>query len=394
MAVIDTPIDERCDVAGGRVRRVFDRDQQVFRGVVRRFARSEVHPFEYEWWRAGAAPRAIWERAGEVGLLCPQAPEDYGGAGLDDYRYLAVISEELRSPSLAFDLQSQIIGNYLLHYGDEALQRRFLPGLCTGKLIFAIAMTEPGTGSDLAAVTTRARREGGDYVISGQKTFISAGSIADVIIVVCKTSPDLGARGVSLILVEADRLGVRRGPPLAKLGRKGADTAELFFADVRVPVGNLLGAEGDGFTQLMEELPQERLGIAHSAVIDAQRAFDLALEHARTREAFGRTLIDFQNTRFVLASAKADLDAAWALIDNCILQHVRGELSAEDAAAAKLWTTEMQGRVIDDCLQIFGGYGYMEEYEITRLYANARAQRIYGGTSEIMREVIGRGLAK
>lgn len=372
-------------------RAIYDEAHALFRETVRRFAVKRIAPQEAEWRERGMTSREIWREAGALGLLCPQVPVAYGGLGLDDYRYRTIMSEEMPCPSLGFGLQSNVTADYVLNFGSEAQKRAILPGMVSGELILAIAMTEPGTGSDLKAIRTTARRNGDHFVINGSKTFISSGQLCDMVLVVACTGSD-DAPGISLLLVEADRPGFRRGRKLRKIGRHGADTSELFFDDVRVPVGNLLGEENRGFAQLMVELPKERLGIALSGIVDATRAYQLTLDYARERRAFGRAIADFQVHRFTLADIRTELEIGWAFVDRCIVEQCAHRLSAEVAAMAKLWVSEMQGRVVDRCLQLFGGYGYMEEYEIARLFVDARAQRIYGGTSEIMREVISRAL--
>lgn len=375
-------------------REIYDEEHALLRESARRFARDQILPNETAWRESGCTGREVWTKAGNLGLLCPQVPLEYDGAGLSDYRYQAVLAEELNSSSVGFGLQTGIAVDYILNFGSDAQKRSLLPGMVRGELIVALAMSEPNAGSDLASIRTSATRKGDRYIINGQKTFISSGQLCDAVIVACKTDPAAGARGISLILVEATAAGFRRGRNLKKLGRHGADTSELFFDDVEVPLANLLGKEHGGFAQLMKELPKERLGIALSGIVDATRAFEMTLDHVRQRIAFGRKLFEFQNTRFQLAGARAQLEAGWALVDRCIVQQTRGALSADVAAMAKLWVSEMQGTVIDTCLQLFGGYGYMDEYEICRLYADARAQRLYGGSSEIMREVIARSIGE
>lgn len=377
-------------------RSVYEQEHQIFREAVRRFFEREAVPFHDAWEEAGITPREFWLKAGEQGLLCPQIPEAYGGPG-GDYRYLAVVNEESTRAGVTgpnFSVHSDIVAGYLLQYGSEAQKQRWLPAMVAGQAIGAIAMSEPGAGSDLSAVRTTARREGDEYVINGSKTFISLGQLADVVIVVAKTDPERGAKGVSLLLVETDRPGFQRGKNLKKIGLKAQDTSELFFDNVRVPADNLLGGEeGQGFIQLMSELPQERLAIAVIAMAASQRALELSVDYAKQRRAFGQLLIEMQNTRFSLAGLKAEIDAGWALVDQCIRAHLAGELSVAQVAAAKLFTTELQGRAVDLGVQIHGGYGYMHEYPIARMYLDARVQRIYGGTSEIMKEVIARDLA-
>ena len=377
-------------------RAVYDEEHDQFRETVRRFAASKIAPDFQRWEDAGTIDRSLWAAGGAAGLLCSQVPEEFGGAG-GDFRHNAVVIEELSysgfaGPATDFSVHSDVCCGYLLSYGSSEQKRKWLPRMVSGETVCAIAMTEPGTGSDLQGIRTRAAREGGDYVISGQKTFISNGQMCDLVIVVVRTTPEGGSRGMSLILVEADRPGFRRGKNLEKLGHLSSDTSELFFDDVRVPVGNLLGAEGGAMGALMSELPQERLTIALHSIAAAQKAFDLTRDYVRQRHAFGSPIGNFQNTRFKLADLKSDLAVGWAYADQCLREHIDRELTTYAASTAKLWITEMHGRVVDQCLQFFGGYGFMREYEICRLYADARVLRIYGGTSEIMRELISRNL--
>ncbi len=368
-------------------------DHESFRDTVRRFVEKEFLPHFDRWEREGCVDRAFWRACGETGLLCPTVPEDYGGLGLD-FRYNAVIDEEFgyQGVMTGTTLQSDITVGYFLHYGSEEQKHRYLPKMVSGELVTAIAMTEPGTGSDLQSITTTARRDGCDFVINGAKTYITNGQTADLIIVAAKTAPERGGKGISLVLVEADREGFKRGRNLDKIGNWSADTSELFFQDVRVPESNLLGGEHAGFGYLMGQLPQERLSIAIGAQAAAQRAFDEGVSFTRDRKAFGKTVIEFQNTRFTLADLKAQLQVGWAHIDWCLLRHMQGKLTTQEASAAKYWHTEMQWRVVDACLQLHGGAGYMNEYTIARLWRDARVSRIYGGTSEIMREIVGRAL--
>jgi acyl-CoA dehydrogenase len=377
-------------------RRVYDEEHNQLRETVRRFAVSKIAPNFQQWEDAGIIDRSLLNAGGTAGLLCPQVPEEFGGAG-GDFRHNAVIIEELSysgfaGPATDFSVHNDVCCGYLLSYGSPEQKKKWLPRMVSGETICAIAMTEPGTGSDLQGVRTRAVREGDDYVISGQKTFITNGQMCDLVIVVVRTSPDGGSRGMSLVLVETDRPGFRRGRNLEKLGHLSSDTSELFFDNVHVPVGNLLGAEGGAMGALMSELPQERLTIALHSIAAAQKAFDLTKDYVQHRNAFGSPIGSFQNTRFKLADLKSDLAVGWAYVDQCLDEHMRHELTTYAASTAKLWTTEMHGRLVDQCLQFFGGYGFMREYEICRLYADARVLRIYGGTSEIMRELISRNL--
>ncbi|MEK7456238.1 MAG: acyl-CoA dehydrogenase family protein [Pseudomonadota bacterium] len=372
----------------------FDQDESkvLFRQSVRRFLAAEAEPHLDRWEAQGNVDRAFWQKAGAAGLLCPTVPEIYGGPGLD-FSYNAIVTEEhgyARVPS-GITLQSDVLADYLLAYGSEAQKQRWLPAMVSGAAVAAIAMTEPGAGSDLQAIRTSARRDGDDYQISGTKTYISNGQSADLVIVVARTS-EQGSKGLSLFLVEADRPGFQRGCNLDKIGLHGADTSELFFDDVRVPAANLLGQEGSGFAYLMRNLPQERLTIAIAAQAAAQRAFDEALAFVRERKAFGQRILDFQNSRFTLAGMATQLQVGWSHIDWALARHLQAELTPQEAAAAKLWHSDMQGRVTDIALQLHGGAGYMNEYPIARMWRDARVTRIFGGTNEIMKEVIGRAL--
>src|SRR5579871_3884779 len=362
----------------------------------RRFMRAEFTPQIDRWHEQGMYEREVWTKAGAAGLLCASMPEEYGGAG-GTFAHEAVIDREL---SLAgFDtfggaLHSGIVAPYILHYGTEEQKRRWLPKLATGELVGAIAMTEPGTGSDLQGVRTSARRSGNGYVLNGSKTFITNGQHANLIIVVAKTDPKAGAKGTSLMVVETDDAqGFRRGRKLKKLGLDSADTSELFFEDVQLPAENLLGPEeGQGFYQLMHELPQERLIVALHAVAMMERALALTVDYVKQRKAFGKTILEFQNTQFELAECKTEATIAKVFVDHCIERHVAGQLDTVTASMAKYRLTDMQAKVIDRCLQLFGGYGYMDEYPISRLYRDARVLRIYAGTNEIMKLLIARSL--
>jgi alkylation response protein AidB-like acyl-CoA dehydrogenase len=373
-------------------REIFDDTHREFRRSVRGFLARELVPHMEEWNEAGVVPREFWRKCGEQGLLSPSVPAAYGGAECDFF-YNAIIIEEAGYTGFTgwgVGVHSDIVTDYVRHYGTEEQKRYWLPKFMSGEAIAAIAMTEPGTGSDLRGIRTTAVEDGDEFVISGSKTFISNGQTADVVIVVARLSSGGADLGLSLFLVEAERAGFRRGRNLRKLGMKGQDTSELFFQDVRIPRSNLLGTPGRGMSMLMASLPQERLSIALLALSGAQKAFDITVDYVLNRRAFGVRIADFQNTKFKLADLKTQIAVGWAYLDQSLVRHVRGELTADDAAMLKLWTTEMQGRVVDECLQLHGGYGYMHEYEISRLYADARIQRIYGGTSEIMREIIGR----
>jgi acyl-CoA dehydrogenase len=377
-------------------RAIYNDDQAIFRDAVRRFVLEEIAPNFSRWEEKGIVDREYWVKGAAAGLLCPQIPEQYGGPG-GSFKHNAIIGEEISyagyaGPLSDFSVHSDVCAGYILNVGSEEQKLRWLPRMVAGNTVCAIAMTEPGTGSDLQGVRTRAVRSGEEYVVSGAKTFISNGQHADLVIVVARSGAVPGPKGISLVLVEADRPGFRRGRNLDKLGHRSADTSEMYFDDVRVPAANLLGEEGRGFAALKNELPQERLTLAVSSMGAAQRAFELACEYVRSRRAFGSTVMEFQNTRYKLADIKAELSVGWAYVDQCIERHERLQLTSSDASIAKLWCSEMHGRVVDQCLQFFGGYGFMREYEICRLYADARVQRIYGGTSEIMRELISRAL--
>ncbi|NJS13593.1 MAG: acyl-CoA dehydrogenase [Sphingopyxis sp.] len=377
-------------------RTAYTDDHEAFRRTVRQFMETEIAPNANKWAEDGIVDKAIWPKAGDLGLLCPTVPEAYGGLGLD-FGYNAIVDEEAAyygRAATGFSLQSDIVVNYLVTYGSEEQKRQWLPKLVSGEVVTAIAMTEPGTGSDLQGIRTTAKKDGNHYVINGSKTYITNGQTADLVLVCVKTDTEVQPawKGVSIVLVEADREGFQRGRNLDKIGQDEADTSELFFNDVRVPITNCLGEEGKGFIYLMSELPQERLSIAVSAQASAQRAFDDTVEFTRDRKAFGKPVLDFQNTRFVLADLKAKLQVGWAHLDWALARHLKKELTAEEGAAAKLWHTDLQWEVMDKCLQLHGGAGYMNEYPIARMWRGARVTRIFGGTNEIMKELIGRGL--
>jgi acyl-CoA dehydrogenase len=375
-------------------RPLFTPEHHAFREQVRRFCEREIAPRHADWEAAHGVPRAVWQQAGDHGLLCCWLPEHLGGPG-GDLLFDFIVSEELGrigATGPGFALHSVIVAPYLVHHGTPELQEALLPGMVAGERIAAIAMTEPGTGSDVAAIRTQARRDGGHYVLSGQKTFITNGHNADVIVVACKTAPDLGAHGVSLLVVEGDMPGFTRGRNLRKIGQHAQDTAELFFDDVRVPASHLLGEEGQGFRYLMQKLAQERLLVSVQCQARAEAALQWTVDYVQQRQVFRQRLADFQNTRFKLAACAADIAAGRAYCDQLIAQHLAGELDAVGAAAGKLWHSELLGRVTDECLQLFGGYGYMAEYPIARAYSDARIERIYAGTSEIMKEIVARDL--
>ena len=380
-------------------RRIFEDDHEDFRESVRRWLTKDVAPKFDTWEQEGIVPREAFAAAGEHGFIGTQVPEDFGGAGVDDFRFNVVLSEECFRLSLGgfgvgLTLHNDVCLPYFLEYCDEEQKRRWLPGIVDGTAITAIAMTEPGAGSDLAGIKTKAIRDGDHYVVNGAKTFITNGINADLIVTAVKTDPSQRHKGISMLVIEGDTPGLERGRNLDKVGMHAQDTAELFFNDALVPVANLLGAEGQGFTQMVHNLAQERLSVAVSGVATAQAAIRMTVEYVKEREAFGSPISTFQNTRFELAACKAEADAAQAFVDEATMQLVEGTLSVERAAEVKLFCSEVQGRVIDRCLQLFGGYGYMLEYPIARLYADARVSRIYAGSNEIMKEIIGRQLLK
>ncbi len=375
-------------------RTVFRDDHEMFRETARRFVERECRPRQQDWDAAGRVDRETWLKAGREGLLCMGLPEEYGGAG-GDFGHSAVLAEEFAYAGVvgpAFSLQTDIVAPYIMRNGSEEQKRRWLPGCARGEVILAIAMSEPGAGSDLKAIRTTATRDGDHYVVSGAKTFISSGLNSDLVVVVAKTDPSAGAKGVSLILVETDRPGFRRGRKLDKMGQRAADTAELFFDDVRVPASNLLGEEGKGFSYLMQELAQERFIIAVGAAARAEAMLFETIAYTKQRQVFGQRLFDFQNTRFKLAEIKARVTAMRMMVDQYLAQHMQRKLTPEEAAIVKLFTTEELSRCLDELLQLHGGYGYMMEYEIARAFVDTRVMRIYGGTSEVMRELISRNL--
>jgi alkylation response protein AidB-like acyl-CoA dehydrogenase len=378
-------------------RRIFDEEHDLFRASVRQFLEKEVAPHVDRWEREGIVDREVFAKAGANGFLAMDAPEEYGGGGVRDFRYNQIIGEEVQrsgggAAGLGITLHNDICLPYFLHLTNDEQKARWLPGICSGELITAIAMTEPGIGSDLASMSTTAIRDGDTYVVNGSKTFITNGINADLVITAVKTDPSQRHKGMSLVVLERDMEGFERGRNLEKIGLHSQDTAELFFTDVRVPVANRLGEEGQGFLQLVANLPQERLSIALSAVAAARAAFDWTLAYVKERQAFGQPVGSFQNSRFKLAEMQTEVEVATAFIDRCVEALNDGELTAEEAAMAKWWCTELQGRVTDTGVQLHGGYGYMTEYPIARAYVDARITRIYGGTTEIMKEIIGRNL--
>lgn len=375
-------------------RTLFSEEHEIFRDMVRRYVAAEIMPHHAQWEKEGIVPREVWRKAGAAGLLCTGVPEEYGGMGGTFLHSTILVEEMARAGATAptFYLHSEIVAPYLVAYGTEEQKLNWLPRMATGEVITALGMTEPSGGSDLQGMKTVALRDGDEYVINGQKVFITAGFNADLLVLACKTDPKLGAKGVSLILVETDRPGFQRGRKLEKIGCKGQDTAELFFADLRVPVANLLGTEGRGFIQLMSELPQERLVQAIRAVSSSEAALEWTTDYVVERKMFGQVLADFQNTQFKLAEMKAEITAQRVFLDRCIALHLERKLDAVDAAMLKLTTTELQGRVMDQCLQLFGGWGYMWEYPIARAFVDARLGRIGGGSVEVMKQIIARSL--
>jgi alkylation response protein AidB-like acyl-CoA dehydrogenase len=375
----------------------FDETHELFRQGFAQFLEQEMVPNNEKWEQAGIVDRDLYRKAGAAGYLGIDVPEEYGGGGTKDFRYNAIMMEEaarlgVTAAYTGISLHNEVCVPYFLEGCNEEQKARWLPGICDGSLVLAVGMTEPTTGSDLASIRTTAVRDGDDYVINGSKTFISSAFNCDLVILACKTDPTQRHRGMSLIVVEADRPGFERGRNLEKVGQHAADTGELFFTDVRVPVANLLGEEGSGFTQLVTKLPRERLGIAMGAVAMAEAAFQLGLDYAKQREAFGQPIGSFQHNRFKLAEMRTEIDIARVFVDRQLQALNEGTLSAETAAEAKWWTTELCKRVVDTCLQLHGGYGYMEEYPIARMFRDTRITTIYGGTTEIMKEIIGRSL--
>ncbi|EYS92798.1 acyl-CoA dehydrogenase [Cupriavidus sp. SK-4] len=376
------------------IRNVYREDHEMFRETARRFFERECLPRQAAWDQAGCVDRETWLKAGREGLLCVTVPEEYGGGG-GDFGHSAVLAEEYHRSGISgpsFSVHSDITAPYIVRLGTEEQKRKWLPAICRGEKILAIAMTEPGSGSDLKSIRTSAVRDGDEFVINGSKTFISNGLNADMIVVVCKTDPAAGAKGVSLIMVEAERAGFRRGRKLEKVGQHAADTAELFFDNVRVPVTNLIGNENGGFIHLMEELPQERLIIAVYCAAKLERQLELTLQYVKDRRAFNQTVWDFQNTKFKLADVKAQAVAVRTMVDYYIGKHMVQKLSLQEAAIAKLYATETLWKCIDDMVQLHGGYGYMLEYPIARAFVDMRVTRIFGGTSEVLRDLIARKL--
>ena len=371
-------------------RTLFNEELDLFRKSVRDFFAKEIIPHHDKWEEQGHISREAWLKTGEQGFLLTEVPEEFGGAGVD-FRYSAILMEELAHSGCSgpgFALHSDIVAPYILHQANDEQKKRWFPKMASGELISAIAMTEPGTGSDLQAVTTTAKKDGDDYIINGSKTFITNGYMCDLVIIVAKT----GDNEISLIMVEADREGFTKDKPLKKIGMKAQDTCQLYFDNVRVPQSNLLGVEGAGFMYLMQELPQERLLVAIIAIATAEEAFNRTVQYVQEREAFGRPIAKFQNTRFKLAEMLSEIQMGRIFIDKCIELHLKQELDVPTAAMAKYTMTELQCKVVDECVQLHGGYGYMWEFWIARAYVDSRAQRIYAGTNEIMKEIISRSI--
>jgi alkylation response protein AidB-like acyl-CoA dehydrogenase len=376
-------------------RDIFDAEHDAFRDLARTFIAKEITPFHEQWERDGQVSRDVWLAAGRAGLLGTDVPEEYGGGGVPDFRYNAVLTEELTragASGVGFPLQNDVVAPYLLRLATDEQKQRWLPGFCSGEIITAIAMTEPGTGSDLQGIQTNARRDGDAWILNGAKTFITNGIMADLVIVVARTDPAAGSRGFTLLVVERGMPGFERGRRLQKVGMKAQDTAELSFTDVRVPDANVLGEPGGGLIALMQNLAQERLSIAVGCVAGAARALDLTVDYTKERTAFGQPVASFQNTRFELAEIATEVDVTQSFVDRCITELVAGRLNATDAAKAKWWASDVLKRVVDRCVQLHGGYGYMLEYPIAKAFIDSRVQAIFGGTNEIMKEIIGRRL--
>jgi alkylation response protein AidB-like acyl-CoA dehydrogenase len=376
-------------------RDLYTDDHEAFRATARGFMERYVRPFHAEWEKAGIVDRGVWVEAGKHGLFGFELPEEYGGGGVADFRYNAVLVEEIvrvGASGIGFGLQNDVVAPYLARLATEEQRARWFPGFCSGELITAIAMSEPAAGSDLQGIETTAVRDGDGWLLNGSKTFITNGINSDLVIVVVKTDPAKGAHGISLFMVERGMPGFERGRNLDKLGLKAQDTAELFFTDVRVPANNLIGELDRGFIHLMDNLPQERLSIAVAAVAASERALEMTIEYCKTRTAFGRPIGSFQNSRFVLAELATEVAIARVYVDKSILELNAGRLTATDAAMAKWWTTELQKRVVDSCVQLYGGYGYMSEFPIAKAYVDSRVATIFGGTTEIMKEIVGRSL--
>jgi len=376
-------------------RDIFTSEHDAFRDMVRAFIARNVTPYHEQWERDRVVSREVWRQAGAAGLLGIEIDEKYGGGGNPDYTYYLIMDEELARAGAhgpGFSVHNDIVGQYLVRLVTPEQAQRWLPGYCSGELITAIAMSEPGAGSDLQGIRTTAVRDGDDWILNGQKTFISNGQLCDLVIVFARTDPEAGHLGYSLLMVERGMAGFERGRNLEKVGMHAQDTSELFFSDVRVPAANLLGEPGNGFVALMQNLPRERIAIGATALAGAEHVFATTLDYCRQRQAFGRPIGSFQHSRFQLAEMATELAVARAFTDRAITEHVAGRLTTEDAAMVKWWDTELCNRVVDRCVQLYGGYGYMREYPVARAFADGRVQSIFGGTTEIMKEIIGRGL--
>jgi alkylation response protein AidB-like acyl-CoA dehydrogenase len=374
---------------------IYEQEHEDFRATARAFLEKEVKPFHDQWEKDGQVDREVWRRAGTAGLLCFDVDEEYGGAGVTDFRYNVVLAEEViraGASGLGFSVHTDVIVPYISSLANDEQKQRWLPGLVSGELISAIAMTEPGAGSDLQGIRTSAVDKGDHYVLNGSKTFISNGVLSDLVVVVARTDPDAGHQGISLLVVERGMDGFERGRNLDKIGLKAQDTAELFFDNVHVPKENLLGPEGSGFVSLMQNLPQERISIAAIAVAASEAVLELCLDYARTREAFGKPIGSFQHNRFLLAEMATEIHIARVFLNDCVTKLNAGQVDTSLASMAKWWTTELQTKVVDRGVQLFGGYGYMTEYPIAKAFVDSRIQTIYGGTTEIQKEIIGRML--
>jgi acyl-CoA dehydrogenase len=375
-------------------RTLFTPEHETFRDSVRRFMEAEVKPHDEKWQEQGYADKSVWRKAGENGFLCMSMPEEYGGSGADKLFSMVLIEEQARinNSSLGWGLHSEIVAPYLLNYGSAALKKKYLPKMATGEMVGAIAMSEPGAGSDLQAIKTTALKKGDKYVLNGSKTFITNGWNSDLVIVVAKTDPTKGAKGTSLVVVDTSMKGFSKGRRLKKMGLKGQDTAELFFDNVEVPAENLLGQENNGFIYLMQELPWERMQIAIGAAAKSEAALQWTIDYVNERKAFGKPVASFQNTRFKLAEIATEVQVMRTFVDRCMELLLEKKLDTATASMAKYWASDMEGKVLDECLQLHGGYGFMWEFPISQAYVDARVQRIYGGTNEIMKEVISRSL--
>jgi alkylation response protein AidB-like acyl-CoA dehydrogenase len=397
--MLRSPCGKRLDRTGqggaGLQRDIFTSEHDAFRDMVRAFIARNITPYHEQWERDRVVSREVWRQAGAAGLLGIEMDEKYGGGGNPDYTYYLIMNEELARAGAhgpGFSVHNDIVGQYLVRLVTPEQAQRWLPGYCSGELITAIAMSEPGAGSDLQGIRTTAVRDGDDWILNGQKTFISNGQLCDLVIVFARTDPDAGHLGYSLLMVERGMAGFERGRNLEKVGMHAQDTSELFFSDVRMPAANLLGEPGTGFVALMQNLPRERIAIGATALAGAEHVFATTLDYCRQRQAFGRPIGSFQHNRFQLAEMATELAVARAFTDRAITEHVAGRLSTEDAAMVKWWDTELCNRVVDRCVQLYGGYGYMREYPVARAFADGRVQSIFGGTTEIMKEIIGRGL--